>query len=37
LPAGDAYKTADLVDVDDAKDIAVVKIKGFKLPTVALG
>jgi hypothetical protein len=37
LPAGDAYKTADLVDVDDAKDIAIVKIKGFKLPAVALG
>jgi serine protease Do len=37
LPAGDAYKTADLVDIDDAKDIAIVKIKGFKLPTVALG
>src|SRR5262245_62624898 len=26
LPAGDAYKTADLVDVDDAKDIAIIKI-----------
>ncbi|MBO0857962.1 MAG: trypsin-like peptidase domain-containing protein [Chloracidobacterium sp.] len=37
LPGGDAYKTSDLIDVDDAKDIAVVKIKGFKLPVVALG
>lgn len=37
LPNGDVYKTADLVDVDDAKDIAIIKIKGFKLPTVALG
>src|SRR5215475_2749755 len=37
LPGGDAYKTTDLVDVDDAKDIAIVKIKGFKLPVVALG
>ncbi|MBO0727245.1 MAG: trypsin-like peptidase domain-containing protein [Blastocatellia bacterium] len=37
LPGGDAYKTSDLVDVDDAKDIAVVKIKGFKLPVVRLG
>jgi S1-C subfamily serine protease len=37
LPSGDAYKTADLVDVDDAKDIAIVKIKGYKLPTVTLG
>src|SRR5262245_47441542 len=34
LPAGDAYKTSDLVDVDDAKDIAIIKIKGFKLPAV---
>src|SRR5215467_9531102 len=37
LPGGDAYKTSDLIDVDDAKDIAVVKIKGFKLPVVTLG
>ncbi|MGH9940459.1 MAG: S1C family serine protease [Blastocatellia bacterium] len=37
LPSGDAYKTADVVDVDDAKDIAIVKIKGFKLPVVTLG
>ncbi|MGE0130541.1 MAG: S1C family serine protease [Blastocatellales bacterium] len=37
LPGGDAYKTADLVDVDDAKDIAVIKVKGFKLPAVTLG
>ncbi len=37
LPSGDMYKTADLVDVDDVKDIAVIKIKGFKLPTVNLG
>lgn len=37
LPGGDAYKTADLVDVDDAKDIAIVKVKGFKLPVITLG
>jgi hypothetical protein len=37
LPGGDAYKTSDLIDVDEAKDIAVVKIKGFKLPVVTLG
>lgn len=37
LPGGDAYKTSDLVDVDDARDIAIVKIKGFKLPVVTLG
>ncbi len=37
LPGGDAYKTADLVDVDETKDIAIIKIKGFKLPAVTLG
>lgn len=37
LPNGDVYKTADLVEVDDAKDIVVLKIKGFKLPVVTLG
>ena len=37
LPGGDTYKTSDLVDVDDAKDIAIIKIKGFKLPAVMLG
>lgn len=37
LPGGDVYKTADLVDVDEAKDIAIIKIKGFKLPAVTLG
>ncbi|MGH9802997.1 MAG: S1C family serine protease [Blastocatellia bacterium] len=37
LPNGDIYKTTDLVDVDDAKDIAIIKIKGFKLPAVTLG
>jgi S1-C subfamily serine protease len=37
LPNGDMYKTADVVDVDDAKDIIVLKIKGFQLPTVRLG
>ncbi len=37
LPNGDVYKTQDMVDVDDTKDLAILKIKGFKLPTVALG
>ncbi|MBI1766681.1 MAG: trypsin-like peptidase domain-containing protein [Acidobacteria bacterium] len=37
LPNGDVYKTQDLVDVDDTKDLALLKIKGFKLPLVALG
>ncbi|HEU0176744.1 MAG TPA: trypsin-like peptidase domain-containing protein [Blastocatellia bacterium] len=37
LPGGDAYKTSDLIDVDDAKDIAIVKVKGYKMPVVTLG
>ncbi|MBO0799450.1 MAG: trypsin-like peptidase domain-containing protein [Blastocatellia bacterium] len=37
LPSGDMYKTADVVDVDDVKDLAVIKIKGFHLPIVRLG
>jgi hypothetical protein len=37
LPNGDIYKTQDLVDVDDTKDIAILKLKGFKLPVVTLG
>jgi hypothetical protein len=37
LPNGDAYKTVDVVADDDAKDILILKIKGFKLPTVTLG
>lgn len=37
LPSGDVYKTSDLVDVDDTKDVAIIKIKGFKLPVVMLG
>jgi S1-C subfamily serine protease len=37
LTNGDVYKTQELVDVDDTKDLAILKIKGFKLPTVALG
>ena len=37
LPNGDVYKTADVVDYDEGKDIAVIKVKGFQLPTVRLG
>jgi len=37
LPNGDVYKTSDVVDFDESKDIAIVKIKGFKLPVVTLG
>jgi hypothetical protein len=34
---GDLYKTQDLADVDETKDIAILKLKGFKLPVVTLG
>jgi hypothetical protein len=37
LPNGDLYKTADVIDTDDNKDIIILKIKGFQLPTVKLG
>ncbi|NOT59108.1 MAG: hypothetical protein HOP19_02665 [Acidobacteria bacterium] len=37
LPNGDVYKTDALVDFDDTKDLAVLKLKGFKLPAVTLG
>ena len=37
LPNGDVYKTDSLVDFDDIKDLAVLKIKGFKLPAVTFG
>ena len=37
LQSGDVYQTSDLIDVDQDKDIAILKIKGFKLPTVKLG
>jgi trypsin-like peptidase len=37
LPSGDMYKTVDVVDIDDVKDLVVLKIKGFRLPTVRLG
>ena len=37
LPNGDVYKTADVVESDDAKDLVVLKVKGFQLPVVNLG
>lgn len=37
LTNGDVYKTQELVDVDETKDLAILKLKGFKLPTVTLG
>ncbi|MFN0088043.1 MAG: S1C family serine protease [Blastocatellia bacterium] len=37
LPNGDVYKTADVVESDDAKDIVILKVKGFRLPVVNLG
>ncbi len=37
LPNGDVYKTTDVIEFDELKDIAIIRIKGFKLPVVALG
>jgi len=37
LPNGDVYKTPDVVDFDESKDIAIIKVKGFQLPAVKLG
>jgi S1-C subfamily serine protease len=37
LPSGDVYRTTDIVDYDEGKDLAIVKIKGFRLPVVRLG
>lgn len=37
MPNGDVYKTSDVVDADEAKDILIVRIKGFNLPVVRLG
>ena len=37
LPNGDMYKTVDLVDFDENKDIVILKVKGFQLPIVRLG
>ena len=37
LPNGDMYKTVDIVDFDENKDIVILKIKGFQLPVVRLG
>jgi hypothetical protein len=37
LANGDVYLTADLIDLDAQKDLAIVKIKGYNLPTVRLG
>ncbi len=37
LPSGDVYQTSDIVDVDESKDIVILKIKGFQLPVIKLG
>ncbi len=37
LTGGDVYQTADVVDFDHLKDVAIIKIRGFQLPTVRLG
>jgi hypothetical protein len=37
LPSGDVYDDIGVVDHDARRDPAVIKVKGFNLPTVALG
>lgn len=37
LSNGDAFDNLMIVDTDERKDIAVLKVKGFKLPAVTLG
>lgn len=37
LTTGDVYDQVEVVDHDARRDLAVLKIKGFKLPTVDLG
>jgi S1-C subfamily serine protease len=37
LSTGDLYQTTELVDVDEVRDLALVRIRGYGLPTVALG
>lgn len=34
---GDIYTTTEVVEIDELKDIAIIRIKGFDLPVVALG
>lgn len=37
LTNGDIYDDISIVDTDERKDIAIIKIKGWNLPTVKLG
>ena len=37
LPNGDAYDDVGVVEFDTRKDLVLLKIKGFKLPTAELG
>jgi S1-C subfamily serine protease len=37
LPSGDVYDDISVIDYDVRRDLAVIKIKGFNLPTVRLG
>lgn len=37
LANGDVYKTVEVVAFDELKDIAIIHIRGFRLPVVALG
>lgn len=37
LASGDLYQTTELVDIDEVRDLALVRIRGYGLPTVTLG
>ncbi|MFM8393748.1 MAG: S1C family serine protease, partial [Acidobacteriota bacterium] len=37
LTNGDIYLTTELVEIDELKDVAIIRIKGFSLPVVTLG
>jgi S1-C subfamily serine protease len=37
LASGDLYQTTELVDVDEVRDLALVRVRGYGLPTVTLG
>ena len=37
LPSGESYRTADVVNVDYAKDIVVLKVNGPQLPSARVG
>ena len=37
LASGDLYQTTELIDMDEVRDLALVRIRGYGLPTVTLG